>query len=71
MFLKGVEKGLNIGLGLILIPIAIIFILLGVFLRKKNDKIVGNGLLVVGVMILSVSFLFLTGIYDPYANHIR
>lgn len=38
MFLKGVEKGMNIGLGLILIPIAIIFILLGVFSRKRMTK---------------------------------
>ncbi|MCD1163413.1 hypothetical protein [Peribacillus frigoritolerans] len=62
---------MNIGLGLVLLPIAIIFILLGVFLRKENAKIVGNGLLVVGIIILPVSILLLTGIYDPYAHHIR
>ena len=62
---------MNIGLGLIAIPYAIIFILLGLFSRKRNDKIAGNGLLVVGTIILSVSILLITGILDPYANHIR
>ncbi|MBY0598822.1 hypothetical protein [Bacillus bingmayongensis] len=62
---------MNIGLGLVLIPFALIFISLGIFTRKKNDKIIGNGLLVVGTIILSVSVVLLTGLYDPYANHIR
>ena len=46
---------MNIGLGLVAIPFTIIFILLGLLSRKKNDKIVGNGLLVVGTIILSAS----------------
>jgi hypothetical protein len=62
---------LNIGLGLISIPIAITFILFGVLSRKKNNQIIAGGLLVIGAIILSVSILLLTGIYDPYANHIR
>lgn len=62
---------MNIGLGLISIPFAMIFIILGVLSRKKKDKLVGNGLLVAGMIILSMSVLLLTGIYDPYADHIR
>lgn len=61
---------MNIGLGLVAIPFTIIFILLGLLSRKKNDKIVGNGLLVVGTIILSASILLITGILDPYENHI-
>ena len=62
---------MNIGLGLILIPIAIIFVIFGVFSSKKNKKMVGYGMLITGMLILSASVLLLTGIYDPYANHIR
>lgn len=61
---------MNIGLGLVLIPIAIISILFGLFSSKKNNKIIGYGILVVGLLFLSVSVLLLTGIYDPYENHI-
>ncbi|MED3625081.1 hypothetical protein P4482_11200 [Neobacillus thermocopriae] len=42
---------MNIGLGLVLIPIAIIFISLGIFLRKKNNNIMGNGLFIAGTII--------------------
>ena len=62
-------KKVNIGLGIISTPIAIIFILSGVFSRK-NNKILANGLLVIGGVILLFSILLLTGIFDPYANHI-
>ena len=71
LIVEGVGKEMNIGLGLILIPIAIIFLLFGLFSNKKNNKIIGYGILVVGILILSVSVLLITGIYDPYANHIR
>ena len=70
LIVEGVGKEMNIGLGLILIPIAIIFLLFGLFSNKKNNKIIGYGILVVGILILSVSVLLITGIYDPYANHI-
>jgi uncharacterized membrane protein len=62
---------MNIGLGLILIPIFIIFILLGVFSLNQKDKLIGSGLFVVGVIILSASILLISGIYDPYSSHIR
>ncbi|WP_202615643.1 hypothetical protein [Ureibacillus xyleni] len=44
--------------------------LLGVFSRNTNEKIVSNGLFLAGAIILSISILLLTGIFDPYANHI-
>ena len=61
---------MNIGLGIISTPIAIIFILLGVFSRK-NNKILTNGLLIIGGIILLFSILLLTGLFNAYANHIR
>lgn len=62
---------MNIGLGILFIPIAIIIILFGVYTRKKNKKNISNGFLLAGTIIILVSALLLTGIYDPYANHIR
>lgn len=61
----------NIGLGLISIIVAILFISLGLLSHKNDDRIIGSGLLVIGAMVLSISIILLTGIYDPYANHIR
>ncbi|GIN87419.1 hypothetical protein J6TS2_38050 [Heyndrickxia sporothermodurans] len=51
---------MNIGLGIILIPIAIIFILFSVYTRKKNKKIVNNGFLLAGTIIILVSILLPT-----------
>lgn len=51
--------------------VAIIFILWGLFSRKQKNKIVSSALLVVGTVALFTSILLLTGIYDPYANHIK
>ncbi|MGZ0879516.1 hypothetical protein ACWZQY_026490 [Priestia megaterium] len=62
---------MNIGLGVILIFIAIIFILWGLFSSKRKGKVISNGLLLVGTTILLISILVLAGIYDPYANDIR
>jgi len=62
---------LNIGLGVMLIFVAIIFTLSGLFLYKRKNKIISNILLLAGAIVLSISILLLTGIYDPYANHIR
>ncbi|MGE6833843.1 hypothetical protein ACQKGA_29280 [Priestia megaterium] len=59
------------GLGVILIFTAIILILWGLFLRKRKNKIISNVMLLVGIIALSISILLLTGIYDPYANHIK
>ncbi|MDR7246494.1 putative membrane protein [Priestia megaterium] len=62
---------MNMGLGVILIFVSIIFILWGLFSRKQKNKLISNALLVVGTIALSISILLLTGIYDPYANHIK
>jgi len=62
---------LNIGLGVMLIFVAIIFTLSGLFLYKRKNKIISNILLFAGTIALTISILLLTGIYDPYANHIR
>ncbi|NGY85450.1 hypothetical protein F6Y05_04225 [Bacillus megaterium] len=62
---------MNIGLGVMLIFATIIFTLSGLFLYKRKNKIISNILLFAGVIALTISILLLTGIYDPYANHIR
>lgn len=54
-----------------LLPIGIILIILGVLSRKKNGKITGNGILFVCSIMLALSKLLITGIYDPYAKHFR
>jgi uncharacterized membrane protein len=70
-FIPGGEKTLNMGLGVILIFLAVIFILWGLFSRKRKYKIISNALLMAGTIALFTSILLLTGIYDPYANHIK
>ncbi|MBY0029300.1 hypothetical protein H7K20_19600 [Priestia aryabhattai] len=62
---------MNMGLGVILIFLAVIFILWGLFSRKRKYKIISNALLMAGTIALFISILLLTGIYDPYANHIN
>ena len=70
-YIPGGEKILNMGLGVILIFVAIIFILWWLFSRKQKNRIISSALLVVGTIALFTSILLLTGIYDPYANHIK
>jgi len=70
-FIPGGEKTLNMGLGVILIFLTVIFILWGLFSRKRKYKIISNALLMAGTIALFISILLLTGIYDPYANHIK
>jgi hypothetical protein len=67
---KGEKEILNIGIGLILLSVALLFLILGMFLRKKGKKVCSNSWLIVGTLILSASLVLLTGLYDPYANHI-
>lgn len=62
---------MNIGLGLILIPISIIIVLFSVLFFKKKNKIISYAILGFGILIFLASMLLITGIYDPYANHIR
>jgi len=70
-YIPGGGRILNIGLGIMLIFVAIIFILSGLFSRKQKNRIISSALLVVGTVALFTSILLLTGIYDPYANHIK
>jgi len=70
-YIPGGEKTLNMGLGVILIFTAIIHILWRLSLLKRKHKIRSNMLLLVGTISLSLSILLLTGIYDPYADHIK
>jgi len=67
---KGEKEILNIDIGLILLSVALLFLILGMFLRKKGKKVCSNSWLIVGTLILSASLVLLTGLYDPYANHI-
>lgn len=67
---KGEKEILNIGIGLILLSVVLLFLILGMFLRKKGKKVCSNSWLIVGTLILSASLVLLTGLYDPYANHI-
>ncbi|EWG11180.1 hypothetical protein [Cytobacillus firmus] len=62
---------MNIGLGLLLAPIAFIFMALGTISLKKRDRLIGNGLLIAGAIFLLGSVILLAGLYDPYSNHIR
>ncbi|MFS0901513.1 hypothetical protein AB3N02_00375 [Priestia aryabhattai] len=56
---------MNIGIGLILLSVALLFLASGMFLRKKRKKMGSNSLLIVGTLILSASLALLTGLYDP------
>ncbi|WP_121612804.1 hypothetical protein [Mesobacillus foraminis] len=62
---------MNIGIGLLFLPLALIFIGLGGNLIKNNDKGFGKGLVLTGIIVLSGCMLLLTGLYDPYANHLE
>ncbi|MDD1513978.1 hypothetical protein [Priestia megaterium] len=61
---------MNIGIGLILLSVALLFLISGMFLRKKRKKGCSNSLLIAGTLILAAGLLLITGVYDPYANHI-
>jgi hypothetical protein len=38
-------------------------------MRKK--RVIGTGIIIAGILIIVISVLLLTGIYDPYSNKIR
>ncbi len=62
---------MNIGLGLVFIPLSIVFTFLGIVSIKQNDKRIGKMLIGVGIFIFSICILLIFGIYDPYSNHLR
>jgi hypothetical protein len=65
-----VEKKVNIGAGLILLPIGVLILIIGTILMRKK-RVIGTGIIIAGILIIVISVLLLTGIYDPYSNHIR
>jgi hypothetical protein len=64
------EKILNIGAGLILLPIAVLNLIIGIIL-KREKRVIGTGIIIAGLLIIALSVLLLTGLYDPYSSHIR
>jgi len=61
---------MNIGMGIILAFVAISLFLIKIIALKNSNHILGKITLISGFIILLCSVLLLTGIYDPYANHI-
>lgn len=62
---------MNIGLGIVFSPLAVILLLFGFYSIKKNDIKIGIVLLITGTIILACCTVLLTGLYDPYANHLN
>ncbi|WJQ11540.1 hypothetical protein QT237_05295 [Geobacillus stearothermophilus] len=61
---------MNIGLAILLIIIIILLSMFLIPLKKKNKpNLFKMGLTFIGILIIVV-FLLVTGIYDPYADHI-
>jgi CHASE2 domain-containing sensor protein len=58
----------NIGAGLILLPIAVLSLITGIILKRKK-RVVGIGIIIAGLLIIALSVLLLTGLYDPYSSH--
>jgi len=61
---------MNIGMGIILAIIAIALFLIKIIALKNSNHILDKIILISGFIILLCSVLLLTGIYDPYVNHI-
>jgi hypothetical protein len=63
-------KIMNIGAGLILLPISVLSLIIGTII-KKEKRILGTWIIIAGLLIIVLSVLLLTGLYDPYSSHIR
>ncbi|KYD11620.1 hypothetical protein B4135_3171 [Caldibacillus debilis] len=61
---------MNIGAGIILFLISLIVLVISLLFRKQKRKVF-FAFLSIGCIFLVLSLLFLTGLYDPYADHIR
>jgi len=61
---------MNIGMGIILAIIAIALFLIKIIALKNSNHILDKIILISGFILLLCSVLLLTGIYDPYVNHI-
>lgn len=62
---------MNIGAGLLLLPIAALSLIIGIILLKIEKRVVGTGIIIAGLLIIELIVLLLTGLYDPYSSHIR
>ncbi|MCK7604915.1 hypothetical protein L3V64_000395 [Geobacillus stearothermophilus] len=60
---------MNIGLAILLIIIIILLSMFLIPLKKNKPNLFKMGLTFIGILIIVV-FLLVTGIYDPYADHI-
>jgi hypothetical protein len=61
---------MNIGAGLILLPISVLSLIVGTII-KKEKRILGIWIIISGLLIIVLSVLLLTGLYNPYSSHIR
>ena len=62
---------MNIGAGLLLLPIAALSLIIGIILLKIEKRVVGTGIIIAGLLITALIVLLLTGLYDPYSSHIK
>ncbi|XIH25215.1 hypothetical protein C1N73_28225 (plasmid) [Priestia aryabhattai] len=74
---------MNIGLGLVLVFIALILLYTGINMRKSKHTTAANIILFISIhttaaniilfisiMLILTSVALISGLYDPYANHI-
>ena len=61
---------MNIGAGIILLIFVVFLSLIALIIKRKSKK--GFYIILsISSVFLIISILLLTGIYDPYADHIR
>lgn len=60
---------MNIGLGLFIIFVSIVFITFGLMFLKSSKKF-SRLMLGLGVLLGLIGIFLVTGIYDPYKSHI-
>ncbi|MCK6205557.1 hypothetical protein KZX50_08845 [Bacillus infantis] len=61
---------MNVGAGIILLIMGAVLLITGCSIFKLNKK-AASLILAGATFILCISVLLLTGIYDPYSNHIH
>ena len=61
---------MNIGLGFTLVFIALILLYTGINMRKSKHTTVANIILFISIVLILTSVTLISGLYDPYADHI-
>ncbi|MDR4225439.1 hypothetical protein FO478_13820 [Heyndrickxia coagulans DSM 1 = ATCC 7050] len=61
---------MNIGAGIILILFSLITFVISFLTRKRSRRIFFT-FLSIGIIFIILSLLLITGLFDPYADHIR